>query len=629
MGLTATTVNSQTATIKYRTTSSGEYNLTTAPTATTVADSKTVYYQVTAPNHAERTGSYALNITKATPTMALLGNIVTPSTDETSPSGIQYHGTAYIEGRASVPGKIYWGTGTTQSAMSNVANVTTASTTSYNTSITTRTSLGTTTVYAYFVPTDTANYNSLPEGGSNAYHTSAAAKIVESPDNDIVVTKAGTLYYTGSVQTIAEKTGGEGVDSFTLGYSTTSGGTVTWGTADATKLQVAGPGTYYIHYKLTPDDNHSTTINDKQLDGAVTIGNGTLTISVTGYSGTYDGSAHNIVATGPSAKNQANGDVTGVTYTYSTSENGTYGSMLTITNATGTSANENATATYWVKASKSGYNDAKKSFTVYVARANNPLSISAPTTTSSSRRKIYNTSGYNTVQITTSGAQGSVSYSSSDTGKATVSSSGLVTYVAAGTPNITVTAAGNSNYKSGSKTVYIETVVDTVSSYGNVTGTITITQKAEFPAGGVSLTTSNITTYFEYTSTCAQTKTWASGNTTSGNISYAWGGTSVSIPSLGTTETSTTTARDISFSVTATGEGSKTKVQSVSSGNQEANTVTSVSLALKNGSTTTTSVAYGSTVTTELTATLKSGSSKVVTPSSVTSSDTTVATVLS
>ena len=34
-------------------------------------------------------------------------------------------------------------------------------------------------------------------------------------------------------------------------------------------------------------------MTDKQLDGTVVIGQGTLTITITGYSGTYDGNSHN------------------------------------------------------------------------------------------------------------------------------------------------------------------------------------------------------------------------------------------------------------------------------------------------------------------------------------------------
>ena len=606
VAITATTVNSQTATIKYGTTS-GTYDSTSVPQITNVVDSKTIYYQVTAPNHTTKTGSYKLTITKATPTFALQGDTQV------------YHKTAYIKARASVVGTIHWGT--SSSSMSETTPVTTASTSSFNTTVTSRgdsDGVGTTTIYAYFTPTDSSNYNSV--GSSSSYSQSAAAKTTESKDNNISVDISSNLAYNGASQVIARKTSGEGCASFTLGYSTTSGGTVTWGTENAETLSVTGPGTYYIHYKVTPDSNHSTTITDKQLDGTAVIGHGTLTITITGYSGTYDGSAHNIVATGPTVKNQEDKAVTGVTYTYSTSESGTYSASLTRTNATGTASNENATVTYWVKAEKSGYTTAKKSFTVYIARAVNPLTIS-PTS-----KTIYNTTGYNTFTITPSGAQGDVSYSSSDTGKATVNSSGKVTYAAAGTATITVTAAGNTNYKSGSKTCTVTTKVDKVSSYGNVTGTIVITQKANFPAGGVTLTTSNISTYFSYSTPCAQTITWESGNTTDGKISYAWSGSNVAIPSLGTTETSSTTSRTINFTVTATGEGSKTTSKSVTSGKQEANPVMSIVLKV-GGSSGTKTINFGDSATTEVTATYKSGSTGVITPTSITSSNTDVATV--
>ena len=602
VAITATTVNSQTATIKYGTTS-GTYDLTSAPQITNVVDSKTIYYQVTAPNHTTKTGSYKLTITKATPTFALTGDTKV------------FHNTAYIKATASVAGTVHWGTST--SSMNSTTPVS-AGTATNVTSRGDSDGVGTTTIYAYFTPTDASNYNSV--GNSSSYARSAAAKITASTDNNISVSISSTLAYNGASQVIATKTGGEGCASFTLGYSTTSGGTVTWGTENATTLSVAGPGTYYIHYKVTPDSNHSTTITDKQLDGTAVIGQGTLTITIIGYSGTYDGNSHNIVKTGPSVKNQEGTAVTGVTYTYSTSESGTYSASLTRTNATGTASNENATVTYWVKAEKSGYTTAKKSFTVYIARAVNPLTIS-PTS-----KTIYNTSGYNTFTITPSGAQGDVSYSSSDTGKATVNSTGLVTYAAAGTATITVTAAGNTNYKSGSKTCTVTTKVDTISSYGNVTGTIVITQKANFPAGGVTLTTSNISTYFSYSTPCAQTITWESGNTTQGKINYDWSGDNVTIPSLGKRETSATTSVGIKFTVTARGEGGKTASKSVTSGNQEANPVTSIVLKV-GGSSGTKTINFGDSATTEVTATYKSGSTGVITPTSITSSDTTVATV--
>ena len=570
---------------------------------------QTIYWRATLTGYNDASGNVTAIVGKATPTFALTGDTKV------------FHNTAYIKATASVAGTVHWGTSTSSMKSTTPVPAKTA------TNVTSRGDLdgvGTTTIYAYFTPTDASNYNSV--GSSSSYSQSAAAKITASKDNNISVSISSNLAYNGASQVIARKTSGEGCASFTLGYSTTSGGTVTWGAENATTLSVAGPGTYYIHYKVTPDSNHSTTITDKQLDGTAVIGQGTLTITITGYSGTYDGNSHNIVKTGPTVKNQEDKAVTGVTYTYSDSENGTYSSSLTRTNATGTASNENAKVTYWVKAEKSGYTTAKKSFTVYIARANNPLTVTSPTTTSSRRHKIYNTSGYNTVQISTSGAQGAVSYKSSSDSYATVSSSGLVTYVAAGTRNITVTAAGNGNYKSGTATVYIQTIVDTVTTYGDLTGTIAITQDESFPASGVSLSTSNISTYFTHTTPCTQDITWASGRHTSGKISYAWSGDNVAIPSLGTTETSSTTSRAINFTVTATGEGSKTASKSVTSGKQEANPVMSIVLKV-GGSAGTKTINFGDSATTEVTAKYKSGSTGVITPTSITSSNTDVATV--
>jgi len=64
-GVTVTTVNNQSYEVRYRTTSSGSYNLTSYPTFRDVVNSgynNVVYYQVTANNHVTYTGSYQLQI---------------------------------------------------------------------------------------------------------------------------------------------------------------------------------------------------------------------------------------------------------------------------------------------------------------------------------------------------------------------------------------------------------------------------------------------------------------------------------------------------------------------------------------------------------------------------------------
>ena len=215
----------------------------------------------------------------------------------------------------------------------------------------------------------------------------------------------------------------------------------------------------------------------------------------------------------------------------------------------------------------------KKTWVVTIDKADNPITITPTTATI----YVYSSHTYNnTVQLSVSDAQGSVTYSSRATGKATVdSSSGLVTAVSEGTATITATAAGNDNYNSGTATCVVTIVTDTISSYGSVTGTISISQIKDFPASGVTLTTSNISEYFSHTKPCAQTITWESGYTNSGSISYSWSVSSGTVASKGTTISNASTV-SINATVTATGEGSKTASTPVTSGTQEANSVTSI-----------------------------------------------------
>ena len=266
---------------------------------------------------------------------------------------------------------------------------------------------------------------------------------------------------------------------------------------------------------------------------------------------------------------------------------------------------------------------ARKIWIVTIDKADNPITITPTTET------IYVHSSHtcnNTVQLSVSDAQGSVTYSSSATGKATVdSSSGLVTAVSVGTATITATAAGNDNYNSGTATCAVTIVTDTISSYGSVTGAISISQIKDFPASGVTLTTSNISEYFSHTKPCAQTITWESGYTNSGSVSYSWSVSSGTVASKGTTISNTSTV-EISATVTATGEGSKTASKSVTSGTQEANSVTSILLKV-GGSSVSKTINFGDSVPAEVTATYKSGSTGVITPTSITSSNTDVATV--
>ena len=104
--------------------------------------------------------SKSITISKATPTMKLSGS------DKT------YNGSAsYIAGTASVAGTIYYGTTSATSGMTSTKAVSANTATN----LTSRTNAGTLTVYAYFVPTDTTNYNSL--GSSSNDHASKSITI--------------------------------------------------------------------------------------------------------------------------------------------------------------------------------------------------------------------------------------------------------------------------------------------------------------------------------------------------------------------------------------------------------------------------------------------------------------------
>ena len=211
-------------------------------------------------------GSTYRTIGKATPTMTLAG--------ETK----AYHNTVYVKATTSVAGKVYWGTTSGTSGMTNELTVSASTATN----VTSRNTLGSTTVYAYFVPTDTTNYNSL--GNSSDDHTSATMEITKATDAKVTVTlntTASTLIYNPTTpRTLATATQ-EGTSSYQLGYkkgsAATSDSQITWGTANINTLTASDVGTYYIYYKFSPDSNHSNSAGYTQV-GTVAITKATATL---------------------------------------------------------------------------------------------------------------------------------------------------------------------------------------------------------------------------------------------------------------------------------------------------------------------------------------------------------------
>ena len=207
------------------------------------------------------------------------------------------------------------------------------------------------------------------------------------------------------------------------------------------------PGTTAGKATITVTSAAATNYNAKSATYTATVQNGTISLSATPYSGTYDGKAHNAltkVSVNPSdAKLEyfINGG------TYSTT-------MPTITNT--------SSFTVTVRASKAGYKTQTTTETVKVNKANGSLTLSSYSGTITCP---------NSTSFTASGT-GSISAWSSNTGVATVTVSGntiIVKSVGAGSATITVKSAASTNYNEKTAT-YTVTVKNPTFTEGSGVG---------------------------------------------------------------------------------------------------------------------------------------------------------------
>ena len=156
-----------------------------------------------------------------------------------------------------------------------------------------------------------------------------------------------------------------------------------------------------------------------------TVENGTISLSVTPYEGTYDGQAHNAIT-------QVDVNPSDAKLEYSLDGNTYSETMPTITNT--------SSFTVTVRASKAGYKTQSTTQTVKVNKAAGTLTLSATS----------GTINYpNSTTFTVSGNTGSITASSSNTKVATVTVSGntvTVKSVGVGSATITVKSASNTNY---------------------------------------------------------------------------------------------------------------------------------------------------------------------------------------
>ena len=253
---------------------------------------------------------------------------------------------------------------------------------------------------------------------------------VEDTDNYAYATKEAS--YTLGVGTATMTVSAEGFTGFYDGkahgitVTAPTGATIKYGTAAGTYDKTASPtytdaGNYTVYYEVTKTGY--TTVTGS---ATVTINKADISVTATGYAGTYDGSAHGIKVNVASPS--------GATVKYGTTE-GTYDLD---TNPTYT---EVGTYTVYYEVTKDNYTTVTGSATVTINKAAGTISFSTDT-----MEKLNSDSAFQEVATLT--GDGTISgYSSSVPGVATVAADGTVTIVSTGTTVITATVTDGTNYK--------------------------------------------------------------------------------------------------------------------------------------------------------------------------------------
>ena len=268
------------------------------------------------------------------------------------------------------------------------------------------------------------------------YKTETVTKtaIVNKAEGKVTLSAtSGTITYPDSTTfMVSGNTGNLSVSSNSTNIATASlsGSTIT-----VKSGTTAGKAT------ITVTSAATTNYNEKSATYIATVNNGTISLSATPYTGTYDGKAHNAITS-------VTVNPTDATIEYSTDGTNYSTTMPTVTNS--------SSFTVTVRASKAGYKTQITTQTVKVNKAAGTLTLSATSGTLT-----YPTSG----TFTVSGNTGTLSASSNNTNIATVSVSGNTVTVKPGTTagkaTITVTSAATTNYNAKSAT-YTATVKNPV-----------------------------------------------------------------------------------------------------------------------------------------------------------------------
>lgn len=282
-------------------------------------------------------------------------------------------------------------------------------------------------------------YYKVEKAGYVTVTGSEVVKINKAAGKVELSSTSGSLAYPATT-TITVKTN---LSGGTLSVSSSSSSIAT-ASISGTTVTVAS-NTVAGNATITVTSAATTNYNEASATYAVTVTNGTLNVTASGYTGTYDGAAHSISVS----------CTEGGTITYSTSSTGTYSS----TNPSYTTA---GTYTVYYKVVKAGYTTVTGSKQVVINKAAGKVELSATSGTIT-----YPGSASVTVKTNVSGGTLSVSTSSSSIATASISGT-TVTITAgttAGTATITVTSAETTNYNAASAT-YTATIKN---------GTLTVT----------------------------------------------------------------------------------------------------------------------------------------------------------
>ena len=300
--------------------------------------------------------------------------------------------------------------------------------------------------YSETVPTitETSSFTVTVRASKAGYKTqitTETVKVNKAKGKLTLSATSGTLTYpTSGMFTVSGNTGTLSVASSNTNIATASinGSTVT-----------VKPGTTAGKATITVTSAEASNYNEKSATYTATVNNGTISLSATPYTGTYDGKAHNAYTSVNVTPSDAKLEYSINGGTYSTT-------MPTITNT--------SSFTVTVKASKAGYKTQIKTETVRVNKAAGTLTLSATSGTLT-----YPTNA----TFTASGNKGTLSVASSNTNIATASISGNTVIVKSGTvvgtATITVKSAANTNYNEKTAT-YTVTVKNSTFTEGSGVG---------------------------------------------------------------------------------------------------------------------------------------------------------------